>query len=86
MDGKHGSICIAPTWDCTYFLKIGFVVLFLSYPPGNKADQERKIVRKKLSFMHIKRCITFLKNMDLLPCGCNSTSTDKHYSLRGLNT
>ena len=85
MHDKHGSLGIAPTWGCTNFLKIGFVVLFLSYPPGSKADQERKIVRKKLGFMHIKRFITFLKNMSAIPCGCNSPSTDKHYSLRVLN-
>ena len=28
---------------------------------GNKSDKERKIVRKKLSFMHTKRLNTFFK-------------------------
>ena len=28
---------------------------------GNKSDKERKIVRKKLSFMHTKRFNTFFK-------------------------
>ena len=63
---KNGSLGIAPTWDCTHILKIGFVVSgggFYSYyiPQGNKSFKERKIVRKKLSFMHIKRFTTFFK-------------------------
>ena len=54
-----GSLGIAPTRNCTHFLKIGFVVAgggFYSYyiQRGNKSDKERKIVRK-LSFMHTKR-------------------------------
>ena len=56
---------------CTHFLKIGFVVTgvgFYSYyvHQGNKSSKERKIVRKKLSFMHTKRINTFLTD------GCNS--------------
>ena len=52
---------IAPT-----FLKIGFVVAGVGYcsyhiHPGNKSDKERKIVRKKLSFLHTKRFNTFFK-------------------------
>ena len=52
------------TWYCTHILKIEFVVaegvLFLLYQP-NKSDKERKILRKKLSFMHTKRFNTVLK-------------------------
>ena len=66
-----GSLGIAPTRKCTHFLKIGFVVAgggFYTYyiHQGNKSDKERKIVRKKLSFMHTKRFNIFLKD------GCNS--------------
>ena len=62
----YGSLGIAPTRNCTHFLKIGFVVAgggFYSYyiHQGNKSDKERKIVRKKLSFMHTKRFNTFFK-------------------------
>ena len=62
----RGSLGIAPTRDCTHFLKIGFVVArggFYSYYgyQGNKFDKERKIVRKKLSFTHTKRFIPFFK-------------------------
>ena len=60
-----GSLVIEPTRDCTLFLKIGFGVAgggFYSYYI-NKLDEERRIVRKKLSFMHIKRFITFFKIM-----------------------
>ena len=53
----YGSLDIAPTRNCTLFLKIGFVVNgggFYSYyiQEGNKSNKERKIVRKKVSFMH----------------------------------
>ena len=57
----YGSLGIALTWDWTHFLKILFVFFaaggFYSYyiHQWNKADKERKIVRKKLSFMHAKR-------------------------------
>ena len=58
------SLGIAPTRDFNHFLKVGFVVAgggFYSYyiHQGNKLDKERKIVRKKLSFMHTKGFITF---------------------------
>ena len=48
-----GSLGIAPTLNCTHFLKIGFMVAgggFYSYDihQGNKSDQERKIVKVKL--------------------------------------
>ena len=61
-----GSLSIAPTRNFTLFLKIGFVVAgggFYSYyiHQGNKSDKERKIVRKKLSFMHTKRFNIFFK-------------------------
>ena len=60
------SLSIAPTRDCTNYLKIRFVVAgggFYSYfiHQGNKSDIERKIVRKKISFMHIKRFNTSFK-------------------------
>ena len=69
-----GSISIAPTRDCTHFLKIWFVVTgcgFYSYDihQGNKLDNESKIVRKLWSFMHTKRFNTSFKY------GCHSTST-----------
>jgi hypothetical protein len=37
---------------------------FYSYhiQKGNKSDKERKIVRKKLSFIHTKRFSKFLKD------------------------
>ena len=52
-----GSLGIAPTRNCTHFLKIGFGVAgdgFYSYyiHQGNKSDKEVTIVRKKLRFMH----------------------------------
>ena len=61
-----GSLDIAPTRNCTNFLKIEFVVAgggFISYfiSKGNKSDKEKKIVRNKLSFIHTKRFNTFLK-------------------------
>ena len=61
-----GSLGIAPTRNCTHFLKIGFqvaVVGFYSYyiHQGNKSDQEREIVRNKLSFNYTKRSNTFFK-------------------------
>ena len=67
----YGSPGIATSRNCTNFLKIGFVVArngFYSYyiHQGNKSQKERKIVRKKLSFMHTKRFKFFFKN------GCNS--------------
>ena len=48
---KFGSLGIAPTRNCTHFLKIGFVVAgggFYYYYilQGNKSDKERKVVRK----------------------------------------
>ena len=48
---KMGSLGIAHTRDCTYFLKIGFVVAgggSYSYyiHQGNKSAKERKIIRK----------------------------------------
>ena len=47
----QGSIGIAPTRDCTHFLKIIFIVAgggFYSYyiHQGNELDKERKVVRK----------------------------------------
>ena len=61
-----GSLGIAPTLDCTHFLKIGFVIAgggLYSYHihQGNKSDRGRKIVRKKLSFTHTKILKTFFK-------------------------
>ena len=65
------------TLYCTHFLKIGFVVAgggFYSYHihQGNKSYKQRKIVRKKLSFMPIKRFNTFLKYR------CNSVGVQFH--------
>ena len=59
------SLGIAPTRNRTLFLKIGVVVAgggFYAYyiHQGNKADEEREILRKK-SFMRTKRFNTFLK-------------------------
>ena len=62
---EYDSFDIAPTRDCTQFLKIGFSVaggVFYSYyiHQGNKSDKERrKIVRKKFSFMHTKSFFFF---------------------------
>ena len=55
--GSHG---IAPTRDCTHFLKIRFVVAgggFYSYYNHQciKLDKERKIVRKKVKFYAYKK-------------------------------
>ena len=60
-----------------HFLKIGFVVAgdgVYSYHiyQGNKSDKERKNVRKKLSFMHEKDLIFFLRD------GCNSVWVQFH--------
>ena len=38
---------------CTHFLKIGFYSYYIHQ--GNKSDKERKIERKKKSFMHTNR-------------------------------
>ena len=62
----NGSLGIAPTRNCTHFLKIAFVVDrggFYSYYiyQGNKSDKERKIVSKKLIFIDIKGFNTFFK-------------------------
>ena len=64
--GGFGILGITPTQNCTHFLKIGFVVAkggFYSYyiHQGNESDKERKILRKKLGFMHTKRFYTFFK-------------------------
>ena len=55
---------IAPTRNCTHFLKIGFMVAgggFYSYyiHHGNYSDKERNIIRKR--FMHTNRFNTFIK-------------------------
>ena len=55
----ESSLGITPTQNCTYFLKIGFAVaggrLYFYYiHQGNKSDKERKIARKKFSFMLTK--------------------------------
>ena len=55
-----GSLGITTTRNCTHFLKIGFAIAgggHYSYyiHQGNKSDKERKIARKKLSFMLTKR-------------------------------
>ena len=50
----NGSRGIAPTMSCTHFLIVEFVVAgggFYSYYIHYNSDKERKIVRKKLSFM-----------------------------------
>ena len=54
-----GSLGIAPTRNFTHFPKIGIVVAgerFYSYyiHQKQKSGKEKKIVRKKLSFMHTK--------------------------------
>ena len=74
------SLGIAPTRNCTHFLKIVFVFTgggFYSYYllQGNKSDKERKIKRKKLSFMHTKRFNTFLNDR------CNSVRVQFHVNL-----
>ena len=53
-----GSLGIVPTRNCTHLR-----ALFLLYPPmqWNKSEKERKIVVKKLSFMHTKRFNPFFK-------------------------
>ena len=53
------SFCIALTQNCIHFLKIMFYSYYIHQ--GNKSDKERKIVRKKLDFMHIKRFNTIYK-------------------------
>ena len=64
----HGSINIAPTRNCTHFLKFGFVVAapgagFIIIISTKGIYQIKK--RKKLSFMNTKRFNTFKD-------GCNS--------------
>ena len=54
-----GSLGIAPTQNCTHFLKICFFLYYIHQ--GNKSDKERNIVRKKLSFMHTKRFNKYFK-------------------------
>ena len=55
-----GSCGIDPTRNCIHFLKNGMMVAggrFYSYyiHPEHKSDKEKKIVRKKLSFILTKR-------------------------------
>ena len=66
------------TWYCTHFLKIGLVVAgsrFYSYyiHQGNKSDKEKEIVRKEI--LCIQNDLIHFKNMGVIPCGCNPTST-----------
>ena len=56
---EFGSIGIAPTQNCTHYLKIGFVVAGGGFSPIISIKE--KIVRKKLSFMHTKIFYTFFK-------------------------
>ena len=50
-----GLLGIAPTRNGTHFLKIGRRVFIPNcINQGNKSDKERKVVRKKLSFLKIK--------------------------------
>ena len=48
---SFGSLGIAPTRNCTQFLKISVIPIISTKGINQK---ERKIVRKKISFMHIK--------------------------------
>ena len=62
---ENGRLGIAPTRNCTHFLKIGLVVAgggFYSYyiHLGYKSDKERKIVRKSLVLCIQKDLINFL--------------------------
>ena len=62
-----GSLGIAPTPNCSHFLKIVFVVAwggFYSYfiHQGNKSYKKGKIVRKKLNFMHTKISNIYFKS------------------------
>ena len=50
------------TWYCTHTELHPLSNFFLSYPPGNKSDKERKTVRKILSFINTKRFRNFLKD------------------------
>ena len=54
----HG---IAPTFLNWIRSRRGRVLFLLYTPQGNKSDKERKIVRKKLSFMHTTRSNTLFK-------------------------
>ena len=65
-----GSLGIAPTRNCTYFLKIGFVVAggAAGFIPINPTRVINQIKRKNVLCMQ-KDLIHFLKD------GCNSTST-----------
>ena len=65
---KYGSLGIASTRNCiTHFHWIcgrrGRVLFY----QGNKSDKERKIVRKKLNFMHTKRFNKFFLLMSAIP-------------------
>ena len=62
------------TWYCTHTELHGFYSYYIHQ--GNKLDKERKIARKKLSFMHRKRFNIFFY-MGAIPCGYNFTSTIK---------
>ena len=67
------------TWYCTRFLKIIFVVAgsefyFYYIYRGNKSDKERKIVRKKLSFIDTKIFNSFFKRWVQFRVGFNYTS------------
>ena len=69
----HGSLGIAPTRNCT-FLNLdswspGAGFYFYTIHQRNKSDKERKIVRRKISFMLAKRFNTFLKRWVLFRVG-----------------
>ena len=55
------SLEIAPTFLKTRFVVAGGGFYYYYIHQGNKSDKERKLLRKKLSFMHIKRFNTFFK-------------------------
>ena len=61
-----GSLGIAPTRNCTHFLKNGFVVAGAVFIPiiskkGINQIKKENCKKHKISFMHTKGFITFLR-------------------------
>ena len=59
-DISRGSLGIG-THTELHPLSFNCFILIIYVHQGNKSDKERKIIRKKLSFMHTKSFNTFFK-------------------------
>ena len=65
-----GSLGIAPTLDCTYFLKMDYWSPGVGFIPIVSTKEKHQIKKgklqeKKLSFMHTKRFNNFFVNLEM---------------------